>query len=49
MDADGSITRWINQLKAGDRDAAEALWETYFRRSPGSAPTPSGCPTCMAM
>jgi RNA polymerase sigma factor (sigma-70 family) len=32
MDADGSITRWINQLKAGDRDAAEALWETYFRR-----------------
>src|SRR5262245_3491912 len=32
MQADGSITRWITQLKAGNHDAAEALWTTYFRR-----------------
>jgi DNA-directed RNA polymerase specialized sigma24 family protein len=37
MDADGSVTRWIHQLKAGDRDAAEALWEKYFRRMVGLA------------
>ena len=32
MQPEGSITRWISQLKAGDGDAAEALRETYFRR-----------------
>lgn len=32
MHAEGSISRWIAQLKGGDADAAQALWETYFRR-----------------
>jgi hypothetical protein len=32
MQAEGSITRWISQLKAGDDDAVQALWEAYFRR-----------------
>ena len=25
-----SVTRWINSLKAGDAEAASALWERYF-------------------
>jgi RNA polymerase sigma factor (sigma-70 family) len=32
MHAEGSITRWISQLKAGDDAAVQALWEAYFRR-----------------
>jgi DNA-directed RNA polymerase specialized sigma24 family protein len=28
----GSITGWIDRLKAGDRAAASPLWDTYFRR-----------------
>jgi DNA-directed RNA polymerase specialized sigma24 family protein len=32
MDTEGSVTRWISQLKNGDRDAAEALWRAYFHR-----------------
>ncbi len=32
MDADASVTRWIVQLKAGDREAARPLWDTYFHR-----------------
>lgn len=31
MAADGSITRWIDQLQAGDLAAAQPLWERYFR------------------
>jgi hypothetical protein len=27
---EGSITQWISGLKAGDSDAARALWERYF-------------------
>ena len=27
---EGSITQWISALKAGDPDAARALWERYF-------------------
>src|SRR4051794_31330083 len=32
MDPDGSVTRWIGELKRGDRAAAPPLWETYFHR-----------------
>jgi DNA-directed RNA polymerase specialized sigma24 family protein len=32
MDPEGSVTRWISQLKKGDRDAAEVLWRAYFHR-----------------
>jgi DNA-directed RNA polymerase specialized sigma24 family protein len=37
MPGDGSITRCIAALKRGDRDAAEVLWERYFRRLAGLA------------
>lgn len=29
---EGSITRWIGELKAGDRAAVQPLWERYFDR-----------------
>ena len=32
MDPEGSVTRWIAQLKDGDRAAAQPLWEAYFHR-----------------
>jgi DNA-directed RNA polymerase specialized sigma24 family protein len=32
MDPEGSVTRWIAQLKHSDRAAAEALWRAYFHR-----------------
>jgi DNA-directed RNA polymerase specialized sigma24 family protein len=32
MSATGSVSHWITQLKAGDRAAAQPLWETYFHR-----------------
>jgi DNA-directed RNA polymerase specialized sigma24 family protein len=28
----GSVTCWIDQLKAGDAAAAQALWESYYKR-----------------
>jgi DNA-directed RNA polymerase specialized sigma24 family protein len=31
-DGAGSITRWIEDLKAGDAAAAQPLWERYFDR-----------------
>ena len=31
MSQDGSITRWIGELQAGDPEAAQPLWERYFR------------------
>jgi hypothetical protein len=31
-DGDGSITRWIAGVKAGDVAAAQPLWERYFAR-----------------
>jgi RNA polymerase sigma factor (sigma-70 family) len=37
MVADGTVTRWIEQLKEGDREAAQKLWERYFRRLVGLA------------
>jgi DNA-directed RNA polymerase specialized sigma24 family protein len=32
MSAHGSITHWIDELRAGDQKAAQPLWERYFRR-----------------
>jgi DNA-directed RNA polymerase specialized sigma24 family protein len=32
MDEPGSVTVWISQLKGGDPEAAQELWERYFRR-----------------
>jgi DNA-directed RNA polymerase specialized sigma24 family protein len=29
-DDEGSVTRWLGDLKAGDSDAAQRLWERYF-------------------
>ena len=37
MHPDASVTQWINRLKAGDPDAAQKLWERYFRRLVGLA------------
>src|SRR5262249_20670546 len=32
MDAPGSVTFWITQLKAGNQAAAQPLWENYFQQ-----------------
>ena len=37
MNADASVTQWIDRLKAGDPDAAQKIWERYFRRLVGLA------------
>src|SRR5437588_5015184 len=37
MSAEGSVTHWIGQLKAGDQAAAQAVWERFFRRLVGLA------------
>jgi len=37
MASEGSVTRWIDQLKAGNPVAAQNLWERYFRRLLGVA------------
>lgn len=37
MSSSSSVTAWIGQVKAGDRDAAQKLWERYFRRLVGLA------------
>jgi DNA-directed RNA polymerase specialized sigma24 family protein len=37
MTLGGSITGWIGQLKAGHPQAAQKLWERYFRRLVGLA------------
>lgn len=29
---DGSITHWLGDLRGGDRDAVQPLWERYFSR-----------------
>ena len=35
--ASTSVTQWIDRLRAGDPDAAQKLWERYFRRLVGLA------------
>jgi DNA-directed RNA polymerase specialized sigma24 family protein len=37
MASPGSVSRWISKLKAGDREAAQKLWECYFDRLVGMA------------
>jgi DNA-directed RNA polymerase specialized sigma24 family protein len=37
MSSAGSVTHWIDRLKAGDAAAAQPLWERYFRRLVGLA------------
>jgi DNA-directed RNA polymerase specialized sigma24 family protein len=37
MSSAGSVTHWIDQLKAGDTLAAQKLWECYFLRLVGLA------------
>jgi hypothetical protein len=32
MSSDGSVTHWVHELRAGNRAAAQRLWEGYFRR-----------------
>jgi DNA-directed RNA polymerase specialized sigma24 family protein len=39
MPSDGSVTRWITALQAGDAAAAQQLWVRYFRRLVGLART----------
>jgi len=39
MPSEGSVTRWIEQLRAGDPAAAECLWGRYFERLVGLART----------
>ena len=37
MPSVGDVTGWLQQLKAGDHEAARPLWERYFRRLVGLA------------
>ena len=37
MSPAGSVTTWVEQLRAGNRDAAQQLWERYFPRLVGLA------------
>jgi len=37
MSSENSVTRWLHLLKIGDRDAAQVLWERYFRLLVGCA------------
>ena len=32
MNSGGSITHWIDEVRGGNRDAAQGLWERYFAR-----------------
>jgi DNA-directed RNA polymerase specialized sigma24 family protein len=32
MSPDGSVTHWVRELRAGNRAAAQQLWEGYYRR-----------------
>ena len=37
MPSQGSVTRWIDPVQAGDPDAVRALWQRYFARLVGLA------------
>lgn len=37
METPGSISVWLNSLRAGDRQVVRELWEAYFRRLVGLA------------
>src|SRR5262245_56566284 len=37
MSSSGRVTAWIDRLRAGDRAAAQRLWQGYFRRLVGLA------------
>jgi DNA-directed RNA polymerase specialized sigma24 family protein len=37
MTPEGSVTRWLGQLQAGDDAAVQQLWERYFKRLVGLA------------
>ena len=37
MASTGSVTTWVGQLRAGNRTAAQQLWERYFARLVGLA------------
>ena len=37
MSLDGDVTRWLQQLKQGDRSAAQELWQRYYARLVGLA------------
>jgi RNA polymerase sigma factor (sigma-70 family) len=37
MSSSGRVTAWIDQLRAGDRAAAQHLWQSYFHRLVGLA------------
>jgi DNA-directed RNA polymerase specialized sigma24 family protein len=32
MSSEGSVTHWLDRLRAGDHAAAQPLWERYFRQ-----------------
>src|SRR5438105_4345733 len=32
MSSDGSVTRWLGELQAGNEAAVQPLWERYFHR-----------------
>jgi DNA-directed RNA polymerase specialized sigma24 family protein len=37
MSSEGSVTRWIDRLQAGDEEAARQLWDRYFHQLVGLA------------
>ena len=37
MSSSGEVTKWIQEMQAGDRRAVQKLWEAYFRRLVGFA------------
>jgi DNA-directed RNA polymerase specialized sigma24 family protein len=49
MASEGSVTRWLGPLQAGDPAAVQELWERFFRRLVGLARHKlRGAPRCAA-